>query len=381
MKIRLICVVIMSLIFIKNLKNFYFRFQFERNELFLVSKLIFGIILTANYVKAQNGGKYTYEFLELPISARQAGLGGTMIPKKDYDLSSGLFNPSTLNKEMHHQAVFNYCDFASDINYGLVGFGKHFEKKGTLGVGLQYINYGNFTQSMETSEKIGNFTAGEYALIGAWGMDMDSNFSVGAAGKIIYSSLFDRNSFGMAFDLSGFYQLPEYFFSAGFLARNIGFQIKPYTKGEREPLPLKVQAGVSKGFAHLPLRLGLVLTNLQQWDLSFVDPSDVNNIDPITGEISNQGPGIGKKIMLHTAFQAEFTITKYINLRFGYNFKRRDELKLTTRPGMAGLSLGGGLKISKFIINYGRMFYHLSGSGNYFSVAFNLNEFKTKGKP
>jgi hypothetical protein len=48
---------------------------------------------------------------------------------------------------------------------------------------------------------------------------------------------------------------------------------------------------------------------------------------------------------------------------------------------MAGLSLGGGLKISKFIINYGRMFYHLSGSGNYFSVAMNLDEFKKKAKP
>ncbi len=351
------------------------------NNLLIVQ--ILGIVLCLGiptWLLGQNGGRYTYEFLELPLSARQAGLGGVMVPHQDYDLSNGIFNPSTLNKEQHHQIALNYCDFASDINYGMIGFGNHFEKKGTLGIGLQYVNYGKFTQANETSEKVGTFSAGEYALIGAWGMPIDSQLSVGAGAKVIYSALHDRQSVGMAFDLSGSYQLKEHFFSAGFLARNIGFQIKPYSAGNREPLPLKVQAGVSKGFAHLPLRLSLILTNLQQGDLSFVDPNDQNNVDPITGEISDKGPGLGKKLMLHTAFHGEFTITKYINLRFGYNFKRRDELKLSSRPGMAGLSLGAGLKVSKFIINYGRMFYHLSGSGNYFSIAMKLDDLKRKVK-
>lgn len=368
----------------KSKSNFSFQIL-QSNLPFLIKR--FGAYLSAlSFIfssfssLAQNGGRYTYEFLELPLSARQAGLGGVMVPNRDYDLANGIYHPSTLNKEQHHQLSLNYCDFASDINYGMVGFGQHFDKKGSGAVGLQYVNYGKFTQADATSEKTGSFSAGEYALIGAWGMPIDSQLSVGAAGKIIYSALYDQRSFGVAFDMSGSYQLKEHFFSAGFLARNIGFQIKPYSSGKREPLPLKVQAGVSKGFAHLPLRLSLILTNLQQWDLSFTDPNDQNNIDPITGEISEKGPGIGKKLMLHTAFHAEFTITRYINLRFGYNFKRRDELKLSSRQGMSGLSLGAGLKISKFIINYGRMFYHLSGSGNYFSVAMNIDEFKKKAK-
>jgi hypothetical protein len=366
--------------------NTSFRFRLPGTIFFIPYRTIRGVVMLALFfslgqVQGQNGGRYTYEFLELPLSARQAGLGGVMVPTRDYDVANGIFNPSTLNKEHHKQLSLNYCDFASDINYGMIGTGYHFGKIGTLGLGLQYINYGKFTQANATSEKLGTFSAGEYALIGGWGMPIDSQLSVGLGSKIIYSALYDRQSFGMAFDLSGSYQLKEHYFSAGFLARNIGFQIKPYSSGNREPLPLKVQAGVSKGFAHLPLRLSLILTNLQQGDLSFTDPNDQNNVDPLTGEISDEGPGIGKKIMLHTAFHAEFTITKYINLRFGYNFKRRDELKISTRPGMAGLSLGGGLKISKFIINYGRMFYHLSGSGNYFSVAMNLDEFKKKAKP
>ena len=65
-------------------------------------------------------------------------------------------------------------------------------------------------------------------------------------------------------------------------------------------------------------------------------------------------------------------------LRFGYNYKRRQEMKIDTKTAMAGFSWGFGLKISKFHISYGRATYHLAGASNHFSISTNLNELNKK---
>ena len=77
-------------------------------------------------------------------------------------------------------------------------------------------------------------------------------------------------------------------------------------------------------------------------------------------------------------FGVEFLPTKNFSVRFGYNFKRRKELLITSKPGGAGLSWGVGFKISKFHFNYGRATYHLAGPSNHFSINTNLSDFYKK---
>jgi hypothetical protein len=130
----------------------------------------------------------------------------------------------------------------------------------------------------------------------------------------------------------------------------------------------------------MPIRFGLILEDLQRWDLSFKNPADEATVDPLTGEITEQKTGFGKKLMLHTSYSAEFLLTKYFNLRFGYRFRNRSELAMDSRPGMTGMTIGAGIRISKFVINYGRSFTHIAGGMNQFSVSINLNDFKKKVK-
>jgi hypothetical protein len=340
--------------------------------------LILGILaIPLQLAKAQTGGNNTYEFLNLPYNARMAGLGHNLVMAYDYDLGIAFYNPSLLNKEMSHQLSLNYCNYVADINYGLIGYAIDKGHLGTFAGGIQYINYGQFTRTDPTSAVLGDFSAGEYAFHLSYGKKIDSVFSIGGNLKTILSSMGGFNSFGFAADFGATYLHPNKLFVASFMARNIGFQAKSYTSS-RENLPLEVQAGVSQRFAHMPLRLSFVLKNMERWDLSFQQPGSAQTIDPVTGEIREPGRRIGHKIMLHTGYSAEFLLTKHFNLRFGYNYIRRSELAIDTRPGMTGFSLGFGLKLSKFIINYGRNFQHLAGSGNYFSLAMNMNEFKSK---
>ncbi|HRG59941.1 MAG TPA: type IX secretion system protein PorQ [Bacteroidia bacterium] len=329
-------------------------------------------------LKAQTGGNTVYNFLNLIPNARIAALGGYAPAVRDHDLNIGLINPSMLNKEMHNQLSLNYLNFVSGINYGMVGYGYHHEKFGTFSAGMQYINYGKFIEADETSLQTGTFTGGEYAFNLGWGKKIDSVFSVGANFKPIYSSISNYNSFGLGIDISGAFIHPNKLFTATFLARNIGFQLTPYTNANREPIPLNVELGLSQKLKHVPLRFNLIATNLQKYKLTYTDSINETKIDPTTNQIIPPNKKIGENLLRHFVLGAEFLITKNFNLRFSYNYNKRKDLVVSSRTGLSGFAVGAGIKLSKFIIGYSHSFYHLAGGTDLFSLSMNLHDFKKK---
>ena len=66
---------------------------------------------------------------------------------------------------------------------------------------------------------------------------------------------------------------------------------------------------------------------------------------------------------------------KNLFIRGGFNFQRRQDMMLATRPAMVGFSWGLGFRISKFHLNYSRATYHLAGSTNIFNFSTNLSSF------
>jgi hypothetical protein len=348
---------------------------------FLRPKFAIGIFLffmLVGSVYAQTGGNTVYNFLNLVPNARIAALGGYAPAVRDHDLNIGLINPSLLNKDMDNQLSLNYLNFVSGINYGMVGYGYHNQKFGTFAAGMQYINYGTFIEADETSTQIGTFTGGEYAFNLGWGKKIDSVFTVGAHFKPVYSSIGNYNSFGLSVDIAGAFVHPNKLFTASFLARNIGAQITPYYSGNREPLPLNVEIGLTQKLKHVPLRFNLIAANLQRYKLTYVDSVNETQIDPVTNQIIPPGKKIGENILRHFVVGAEFLITKNFNLRFSYNYNRRKDLVVESRTGLSGFAVGAGIKISKFVIGYSHSFYHLAGGTDLLSLSFNFNDFKKK---
>lgn len=327
---------------------------------------------------AQIGGRGVFHFLDLPPSARIAGLGATLVPVRDYDLSIGLYNPSLLNSEMDRQVLMNFSSLAGDIRFGNSAFGMNFGKAGFGSVSLQYLSYGKFDETDASGQMIGQFSGGDYLMSTGWGYSIDSLFTVGANLKFAYSELYDLKSTGLGLDLAGSYHNRKQNLTATFIVRNAGLQLTGFNPDERESMPVRIQAGISKKFRYMPIRFGLIFEDLQKWDLSFSNPDLKEEVDPLTGEVSENKTGFGKKVLLHTSYSAEFLLTRYFNLRFGYRFRSRSELAMESRPGMTGMTIGAGFKISKFIFNYGRSFTHLAGGMNQFSISMNLNEFGKK---
>jgi hypothetical protein len=312
-------------------------------------------------------------------SAREAAVGGNLLCVKDGDLNLAIKNPSLLDSSMNNQLALSYVNYFTDINYGYIAYSKTIPKYGSFDVGMQYINYGTFALTDETGLQTGEFSAGDYALTIGWGRAIKYGFSVGANLKNIYSHIESYGAYGIAADLAGTYYSQKYLFTAALLVKNIGIQVKPYVQGSRDPLPFEIQLGISKRLAHMPFRISIIAEHLEKFDLSFVDPNEAA-IDIMTGETTDNSIGLGTKIMQHFVIGGEFLPSKNLFLRFGYNFRRRDELGIDAKMGFVGFSWGLGLKISKFQFNYAMATYHLGGTTNTLTITTNLSDFHSKKK-
>ena len=344
----------------------------------LLSCLYFLFIL---HVSAQIGGNGTYKFLRYTNSARVAGLGGNFLAVNDNDITLTLANPSLITPQMSNNLAFSYVNNHGGINYGYVAYSHSFSKAGSFVGSIQYINYGKFTGADAAGNLTGDFYASEYALNIGWGRQLTPLFSIGANGKLIYSQLETYGSFGIAVDVAGTYTSKDESFTASLIGRNIGTQLVPYLPGQYEPLPFELQIGMSQKLKHIPLRFSQLLTNLQKWDLTYLDTTDPSNTaDPITGQV-NEKSGAGKfadGLMRHVVLGAELTIAKVLAIRIGYNYQRRQELKLYNHPGLTGFSLGAGLRVKMFNLAYTRASYMAGIPMNYITVGVNLREFVKK---
>lgn len=344
--------------------------------------IVIFLMLSSFVSSAQIGGTNTYEFLNVPISARVAALGGSVIAVKDNDPTIAISNPSLLNSEMNGMASFSYLNYFADINHGFFSYVKDFDKAGTFSAGIRYLDYGTFIETDEGGNELGKFTAAEYALILGWGKQIDSNFSVGVNLKPIYSSLYLYSSAGIALDFSGTYYNKQKGLTASMVVKNVGTQLSPYVEGgDKEPIPFEVQAGISKKFKHMPFRVSLDMIQLQNWNLAYNDSIlQTNSSDLSDEEKSDRNKtGLIGETFRHLVIGGEFVPSKNFMLRFGYSFKRRAELAHDNKPGLIGFSWGIGFRVKKFHISYGSAKYHLAGPSNHFTITTNLSEYYRKG--
>lgn len=323
---------------------------------------------------AQLGGSSTYSFLDLTTSARNAALGGKQIAIKDGDLDMLYLNPAILDSSMHMYLATDFTNYYGGINYGYVGYAHTFDKIGNMGFGVMYANYGDFTRADVNGTVQGNFSANETLLHATYARGFGKFFSAGANLKLIYSQLADYNSFGMAFDLGATFHHPKNW-TVSLVARNLGSQLKPYVAGQYEPLPISLDLGISHKLKYIPLRLSMTIVDLQQPVLTYKDPTNSPpDVDPLTGEPIEQKTNVGDAIMRHFIFGTEITIARRIFLRAGYNYGRRQEFKVASKPATVGFSWGVGIKVNRFTISYSRATYHLAGGTNQISISTNLGK-------
>ena len=342
--------------------------------------LLILIMQIMNFASGQIGGSSTYQFLTLPMNARQAAMGGTLYARDDNDIQLSLYNPSLLTTEISNQLMINYTDHFSDVKQGYFAYAHNFKKVGNFQAGIQYLSYGKFTETDVSGNVLGEFTANDFAFTLGWGRKLDSNFTIGANLKFINSQYQNYNSAGIAADVAASYINTKRRLAISLIARNAGTQIKSFNE-TKETLPFEMLVGISQKLKYAPFSYSVVWQNLEKWDLTYTDPNDpTDERDAVTNEIKQQSKTakFADKTLRHLIFGLEFQPMKAFAFRISYNHKHRKEVSVPTHPGMSGFAWGFGIKVSKFQLSYARDIYHPAGAPNYFTISTNLDEFFKK---
>lgn len=196
----------------------------------------------------------------------------------------------------------------------------------------------------------------------------NSDLKLGANGKFISSKLENYSSIGGAVDIAALYEFKESNSLLTLVASNIGSQFTVY-EDTKEKIPFHIDLAFSKKLEKLPLKWHIVFENLQQWDLSFNNPAR-SEVD-LDGNEIQENVSFFSKVMRHMVIGGELFHGKALNLRFGYNFRRGEELKIVDNRVFAGITAGFGLKLNKFRVNYA--FQKFSAAANVHTFGVNIN--------
>lgn len=342
---------------------------------------VLAVTLLSSLAFGQTGGTTTFQSLKLDYSAREAGLGGHFITVKDNDINMGINNPAMLNDTMHQHITFQHAIYAAGINYGSLGYGHSFGKKGTLSAFAKYVSYGKFDRTDNLGNSNGTFTGGDFIFGAGYGYSFGKYFSVGANLNFMYSQLETYKSFGMAIDLAATFHHDKSGVLVTAMVKNAGFQFVGYTKDNRAPLPINLLLGISYKVHHAPFRLSVIFHDLQKWDLTYNDPNLLPTTDPLTGEvIPVEKEHFGQQLMRHTNFALEVLIGKYVHIRTGFNYHRRKEIEVQERPGIGGLSFGLGLRFKKIHVDYAFAMHSTAGFNNMIGISTDISAWKKKSR-
>lgn len=322
-------------------------------------------------------GRDTYQFLNLPTSARLAALGGGNVSVNDGDLNMAFQNPALLSRKTYNMLSFNYMYYISDINLASVAYGRSFGEHNHMLFGIQYIDYGKFIETSATDQQLGTFTAKDFALYVGYARTLPLGFTVAATCKPVYSVYERYQSFGLAFDIGAHYQNDTLGLSVGLTLRNVGWQFTGYYsidgKQHRETLPLDLELGISERFKHAPIRLSLTIHNMQRWNLGYERAGKVLEAESATADVKWYD-----MMFRHTIWSIEVLPTKNLYFAVSYNHRRRAEMATKDWKTAAGFAFGAGIRIKMFNVGFSLVPYQVGNLSYHATLGVNLSEFGVK---
>lgn len=313
------------------------------------------------WVLAQNGAEI-YPFLNTPVSARQAALGGDAISVRDHDAGMMPANPALMNLEMDGKISLQYASYLANTGYGTLSFVKDLQYGHLGGIYARFMDYGEIPRTDESGNTSGDFRASDAVIGLSYAYQFEDNWTVGGGIGFVTSKIDSYTSMAVTGTASVNYHLSDRVQDKQVLAltaRNFGYQFKTYN-GKRERLPLQIDLGYTHIFTDYPLALTVTAHDLQKFNIS-------NGYNRSGREIA-----FGRKLADHFSIGAEFFPEQAFNLRLGYNMKRGSELSVEEQRSFAGLSAGFGIKIGAFRFDYAHVRYHNASNSNMLGLMLDI---------
>jgi len=238
-----------------------------------MKRFIFSLILLPSLLWA-GVGTQTFDFLLIPNGAKYAGIGGCSMGMLG-DPFALFSNPAGIGAMKAPKFGLTYTQYIAGIQGGCGAYGTPLWN-GVLGVGISYLNFGEDERLDENSNPIGGGVFTPQSLMPSIGYaTIIGNSSVGLSLKIIYQTIEEYTSIGVAADAGFMFPVKAYpGLAIGCNIQNLGMQVVKFDK-EKEPLPTFVRVGgtysVFNGVARISAELSLPERSLiwgVEWKMS-----------------------------------------------------------------------------------------------------------------
>ena len=303
-------------------------------------------------------GTSVYQFLNIPISPRQAVLGDA-VSVRDYDVNFTAANPALMNLEMDKMISVNYASYLADTKIGSINYVRDLGEGHLASFSARYMDYGSMPRTDENSIINGDFSAMDASVGLGYAYQFEDDFTIGINGNFVTSKIDTYTSSAVTASAGVTYHFDKTNETLALVFRNFGYQIKSYN-GVKEKLPFRVDLGYTKILDEFPAAVTVTLHDLQQFNIS------------AETDINGQPTKFGRKALDHLSLGAELFPGQAFNIRVGYNVKRGGELAVLDQRSFTGLSAGFSIKISSFRFDYSHMRYHNASNVNMLGLTMDL---------
>ena len=312
------------------------------------------------------GGNSAYSFLKNAASTQMTELGSVNLSAMSNDLGLSFHNPALLRSTMQGQVSSNFSLFFAGIRQMHAQGAIELKKSGTmLSAGVLYMHYGSAVQTDAAGNVMGEFRPFDYTVQVSAARRYLERWYYGLTLKWIQSNYGPYSSSAVAADIGLNYLDSAKGWQLGFLARNMGLQVKTYA-GVGEDMPFDLQLGLTKRFVGSPFQVSVTAQRLHQFNLAYEDT--VFNAD---NGYPNRSTGFLTNLFRHFVFAGQAYVGDKLEFTLGYNVLRRAEMKVPNATGgLTGLSLGVGLRLPKLQFRFARSQY--LNATSYHQIGINI---------
>lgn len=339
----------------------------------IVMKRIFLFLISLACIAAGKtqtlGGNAVFSFLQQPNCALQSALGGINVSAITNDVGMAFQNPALLRDGMDKQLGTSYNAFLAGIRNYSATHAWHLANAHTnLAIGANFFDYGAIPQTDAAGNILGSFRPVDYVVQAMASRTYHERFRYGMTMKYIQSAYGQYRASGLAFDVGVAYYDSVNRFQASVVVKHMGTQLATYDgSGRKEELPFDLQAGITQRLEHAPFQFSLTVHHLQRFNIYYNDTS----FRAAEGELGYGGATTLQKIFSHIVLSAQVYLHEKLELDFGYNFQRRQDLNAyNLSSGLNGFTMGASVLLNKLHIRYATGVYQ---KNLFHQLSLNLN--------
>ncbi|MFH1283405.1 MAG: PorV/PorQ family protein [bacterium] len=275
--------------------------------------IIAGSVCYAGFSK-DDAGTSAAQFLKLGAGARATGMGEAYGAVAD-DASALYWNPAGMAQLDNIEVSLMHAEWVEDISYEWGSVAVPAGGAGVIGLGVQYLSYGDMKELDTNGIEQGDFSPTDMAVNLGYGLKLTDSIFLGINAKYISCQIKEKASTTAA-DVGLIKKFMDKKFSLGVAFQNIGGKMK--FESEEDDLPLNFKIGSA-----YKINKSLLLA------LDVNAPKD-----------NETAVGLGAEYIQNIS--NDFSVAG----RVGYNSRTKDV------EGLNGLSLGVGGNIFGYMVDY-----------------------------